>query len=241
MLDILFVSDYVCPYCLVAKEALRIALERTGIEAAITWQPFELTMEPKPRVDTYHDEVRKARFQVLVPPCEAMGLDMKLPPAVVPRPYTRLAFEGFHFAKENGKGDAYNSSVYKAYFIDEKDIGEPEVLAELAQNVGLDKASFLKALEDGSYKETEYKAAMYAREELDVHSVPTIYVNDEKINIKTYTPEEMEEILKAADTPKLIRLLDNDDSVEPSFVGCGPDGCGPEAEEESFGCGPDGC
>ena len=63
-------------------------------------QPFELTEEPKERVDTYHDETRKAHYQILKEPAGQLGLAMKLPPAVVPRPYTRLAFEGWYFAKE---------------------------------------------------------------------------------------------------------------------------------------------
>ena len=92
MLDILFVTDFVCPYCLVAKVALEEALRETGTEASIRIQPLELTQEPKQRVDTYHDEERKKRYQILVEPAKALGLDMKLPPAVCPRPYTRLAF-----------------------------------------------------------------------------------------------------------------------------------------------------
>ena len=41
MLDILFVTDFVCPYCLVAKVALEDALKETGMEAQIKIQPFE--------------------------------------------------------------------------------------------------------------------------------------------------------------------------------------------------------
>ena len=33
MLDILFVTDFVCPYCLVAKEALNQALKEGGVKA----------------------------------------------------------------------------------------------------------------------------------------------------------------------------------------------------------------
>ena len=80
MLDILFVTDFVCPYCLVAKEALDQSLRELGLEAKISLQPLELTEEPNPRVDTCHDEKRKAHYQVLVEPCRQMGLDMKLPP-----------------------------------------------------------------------------------------------------------------------------------------------------------------
>ena len=73
-MQILFISDYVCPYCLVAKEALSQALARTGHQANITWQPYELTPEPKERVDTYNDERRRAGYQVLVEPCKKLGL-----------------------------------------------------------------------------------------------------------------------------------------------------------------------
>ncbi|MBQ2650869.1 MAG: DsbA family protein [Clostridia bacterium] len=73
-MEILFVSDYVCPYCLVAKEALRQAMAETGITPAITWHPYELTPEPKPQVDTYHDEKRRAGYQRLVEPCKSWAL-----------------------------------------------------------------------------------------------------------------------------------------------------------------------
>ena len=94
MLDILFISDYVCPYCLVAKEALKQALEEMKIEVKITWQPLELTVEPAPRVDTYSDERRRANYQVLVEPCKQLGLD---------RLYTCYIFN-------------HNKSIYSIYF-----------------------------------------------------------------------------------------------------------------------------
>ena len=72
-MEILFISDYVCPYCLVAKEALDRALEKMGVQAHITYQPYELTPEPKERVDTYHDQRRRAGYQVLAEPCRIPG------------------------------------------------------------------------------------------------------------------------------------------------------------------------
>ena len=48
MLDILFVMDYVCPYCLAAKAAIDQALEGLKAEAKLTIQPLELTQEPSP-------------------------------------------------------------------------------------------------------------------------------------------------------------------------------------------------
>lgn len=214
IMKILFISDYVCPYCLVAKEALRQALEELGMQADITWQPYELTIEPAERVDTYHDERRKAGYQILVEPCKKLGLDMKLPPHVVPRPYSRLAFEGWYYACDHNLGDAYNDLMYKAYFIEEQDIGDIEVLKSLAARIGLDAEDYARALENGTYTEVEKAAVSYSRNELKPQGVPTIYINDEKISLHEYTKEEMIQI-----------LTDEYFKSEGPGLQCGVDGC----------------
>lgn len=202
MLDILFISDYVCPYCLVEKEALKQALAETGLEANITWHPLELTMEPAERVDTYHDERRRSSYQVLVEPCKKLGLDMKIPPKVIPRPYTRLAFEGWYFACDKSLGDDYNDLIYRAYFMEELDIGTIDVLTSLAERIGLNGSEFREALETGAYTEKEREAIAYTRNVLKPSCVPTIYINGEKVDLEKYTKEEMVEILLHAQEKK---------------------------------------
>ena len=211
-MEILFISDYVCPYCLVAKDALSRALEKMGMEAHITFQPHELTPEPKERVDTYHDQRRRAGYQVLVEPCRQLGLDMKLPPKVIPRPYTRLAFEGWFYACDQGKGEEYNDLVYRAYFIQEQDIGDIEVLAALAKQVGLEEGDFREALETGRYTEKEQQAVRYTREVLKPKGVPTIYVDGREITLTDYTEAEMLQAL-------------NDAAFSAPGHFCGIDGC----------------
>lgn len=213
-MEILFVSDYVCPYCLVAKEALKLALERTGLEAHITWQPFELTEEPKPRVDTYHDEHRKAGYQILVDPCKKLDLPMKLPPKVIPRPYTRLAFEGWFYACEHGHGEEYNDLVYRAYFLGEQDIGDIHILKDIAEKVGMDSTDFVDALASGKYTTQEKAAVDYSRNTLHVAHVPTIFIDGNPVALETYAPEEM-----------LTVLLNGAAASSGTFFGCGPDGC----------------
>lgn len=211
-MEILFLTDYVCPYCLVAKEALRRALEKTGIEATITYQPYELTPEPGERVDTYHDQRRRVGYLALREPCRQLGLPMKLPPKVIPRPYTRLAFEGWYYACDRGKGEDYNDLVYRAYFLREEDIGSIAVLARLAGEVGLDEADFRKALEEGRYTRQEQEAVRYAREVLKPQGVPTIYFDGRKIQLSSYTEAEL-----------LRALSDAAFSGQARF--CGPEGC----------------
>ena len=214
MLNILFVTDFVCPYCLVAKVALEEALKETGIEAEIQVQPLELTQEPKERVDTYHDEERKKRYQVLVEPAKALGLDMKLPPAVCPRPYTRLAFEGLFFAEEKGKEAVYADLAYRAYFEEELDIGDLDVLCRLAQRAGLDAEEFRGALTAGVYTQRVKEAVDYSRNELKVSGIPSIYLNGERISVEKYTKEEM------------IQILQEGQAAAGKGGCCGIDGCG---------------
>ena len=236
MLEIQFVTDFVCPYCLVGKAALEEAIKKTGIEAEIKIQPMELTEEPKERVDTYHDEVRKAKYGVLASPAKALGLDMKFPPAVVPRPYTRLAWDGWFFAKKKGLGHEYSDLMYRAYFIDEKDIGDIDVLVALAESIGLDGAEYRKALEDGTFYEAQRMASDYSRYNLEVKGIPTLFINGQRVKMAEYTVEE---------AVKLLTELPEPVSADEAG-GCGPDGCGGPAPasaeaEDDGGCGPDGC
>lgn len=214
MLDILFVTDFVCPYCLVAKVALEEALKETGIEADIRIQALELTQEPKERVDTFHDEERKKRYQILVEPAKSLGLDMKLPPSVCPRPYTRLAFEGLCFARETGKEAVYADLVYRAYFEKELDIGEIDVLCRIAEQTGLDVDKFRRALEEGIYTGQVKEETDNSRNVLQVSGIPAIYLDGKKISVEHYTKDEMAQI-----------LMDGQIAAAKGLC-CGLDGCG---------------
>ena len=211
-MKILFITDYVCPYCLVAKTALDRALALLGLEAEITYQPFELTPPPRPRVDTYSDPVRREKYKVLAAPCDQLELPMKRPPRIVPRPYTRLAFEGMHFARAAGREEAYSDRVYRAYFLQEQDIGSIEVLTDIAAEAGLDAAAFRAALEQGTYSKAQQEASDYARQVLKPTGVPTIYVDGEKLALRDYTLGEMVALLQGA--------------VQAPGFSCGEYGCG---------------
>lgn len=195
MKDILFVTDFVCPYCIVAEEALQQALKETGVEAQVRFWPMELTEEPNERIDTYSDPVRRGRYKVLDEPVKKLGLDVKFPPKVIPRPYTRMAWEGWHYAQENGLGDAYARRMYRAYFTEELDIGDMEILVKLAAELGLDSSEYRRILENGTYREKEKEATYYSRNSLQIKSIPSIFIDGELVKIKEYTKEEMVRIL----------------------------------------------
>lgn len=212
MLDILFVTDYVCPYCILAKEALKRALDKLYLEAKITYQP--LLLKPKPPVQFNPDDPAvKKRFELLSSASKALDIDMKIPVNVNPRPVTRLAFEGWHYALEQGKGDEYADLMYRAYFVEEKDIGDIEVLRSLAERIGLDGEEYVSVISSGKFTETVLAKDNASRNELKVKGVPTIYIDGTPIELDEYTVDEM------------VNILTGLESVSGGMH-CGDEGCG---------------
>ena len=187
-------SDFVCPYCYLLEALLR----QVDQELEIEYLPYELTEPPQPREDTYNDPARRERYAAqLGPVCREIGLKMQLPPKVVPRPYTSLAFQGWHYAKRWGLDKAYHARVFQAYFEEERDIGDPEVLTALAAEIGLDPIPFREALERGEYAAAERKAARRTREELSVRVVPTVLCGAHRLEGFISSARELEEWLRS--------------------------------------------
>ena len=108
-----------------------------------------------------------------------MGVPIQLP-TVSPQPHTHLAFEGFQFAREHGKGNAYNHRVLSAFFVESRDIGDIDVLGELSGEVGLNRNEFRDALATRKYRDTHRRALRHASE-VGVTGVPLFIIGRQKL------------------------------------------------------------
>ncbi len=196
MLRIEVYSDYVCPYCFLAEAPLEAAVDRFENLATIEWRPFELRPHPTPTLKPEGDYLKNAWSSSVYPLAERLGVKIVLP-RVSPQPYTRLAFEGSLFAATHGAGRAYNHRMFAAFFPEERDIGDPAVLAELADEIGLDRAAFADALERRAYQEPCAQLLRHAYETLGVSSVPTIVVG--RRAVAGLVPQERLEAMIAAE------------------------------------------
>ena len=144
-----------------------------------------------------------------------MGIDIVLP-KVSPQPYTHLAFEGYQYAKEKGKANAYNDRMLRAFFQEEQDIGDIDVLTKLAGEIGLDEKEYREALQTRKYKEVHEKALKHAYTEADITAVPTFVIGNTKI-----TGVRSKETLQ--------QIIDDEISKQqtdfPEGKACGVDGC----------------
>jgi predicted DsbA family dithiol-disulfide isomerase len=137
--------------------------------------PFELRPEPQPTLRPEGDYLQRAWQQSVYPVARRMGVPINLPP-VSPQPHTHLAFEGFQYAREHGKGNEYNHRVLKAFFVEGQDIGSADVLTRLAGEVGLDEKEFALALRTRKYREAHRRALRHAYEEAGVTGVPMFVI-----------------------------------------------------------------
>jgi predicted DsbA family dithiol-disulfide isomerase len=106
-----------------------------------------------------------------------MGVPIQLP-AVSPQPHSHLAFEGYQFAREHGRGNEYNHRVLQAFFVEGKDIGDVGVLTKLAGEVGLNVQAFGEAMRTRTYREVHRRALWHAYEEAGVTGVPMFVIGD---------------------------------------------------------------
>ncbi len=66
---------------------------------------------------------------------------------------SRLAQELGKWADTQPGGAALHDALYKAYFVEARNIGDPDILVEIAENVGLDGAEARKVLDERRFKD----------------------------------------------------------------------------------------
>jgi predicted DsbA family dithiol-disulfide isomerase len=159
----------------------------------IEWMPFELRPYPTETLKPEGDYLQTTWKNSVYPMAEHFGVNIVLP-RVSPQPYTRLAFEGYQYAKEQGKGNEYNHRMLTAFFQEEQDIGNFDVLTKLAGELGLDQHKYREALETKKYKGAHQKALQHAYSEANIQSVPTFIIGDTEVR-GMRSKEDLEQII----------------------------------------------
>jgi predicted DsbA family dithiol-disulfide isomerase len=137
--------------------------------------PFELRPYPSPTLRPEGEYLQRAWSQSVYPLARRMGVPISLP-RVSPQPHSHLAFEGYQFAREHGRGNEYNHRVLEAFFQKGQDIGNIDVLTALAGAVGLNKHDFEQALRTRKYSAAHQRALRHAYEEAGVTGVPMFVI-----------------------------------------------------------------
>src|SRR5829696_10434746 len=113
-------------------------------DVELVWLPYELRPEPEPLPDMSGPD--RATFEAkweqgVMPLAREYGVAMNFSPF---KPRSRKAHEAVEFARDHGRFDAMRVVLFEAQFVQRRDIGSVEVLAEVATEVGLDGAELRK-------------------------------------------------------------------------------------------------
>lgn len=93
---------------------------------------------------------------------------------------SRLAQELGKWAESRGRGDAFHQTVFRAYFVEGRNIGQPSVLIELAEAAGLPGDAAAQALRDRTFQET-VDADWFRSREMGITAVPTFVMGDRRL------------------------------------------------------------
>lgn len=184
------VSDTVCPWCYVGKRRLEQALaQRPDISVEITWRPFQLNPEmPKEgrdRTEHYREKFGSdERIKELTGSLDAVGQDVGLDFAfdrITMAPNTLSSHRLLRWsttAKDSGAQDRISEALFRAYFMDGRDIGDHAVLAEIAGEAGMDPALVRELLDQGR-DEDLVRAEIQSSVKMGVKGVPC-FIFDQK-------------------------------------------------------------
>jgi len=142
------VSDAICPWCWIGKAHLDAALAQLredGLEFRIRWRPFQLNPD-MPEAGVERDAYRAGKFGSLARSREldeqvaeagrAAGLGFRHD-LMRRTPNTVAAHRVIRAAGEAGVQHAVAEALFRAYFQQGRDIGDAEVLDEVAAGAGL--------------------------------------------------------------------------------------------------------
>ena len=181
------VSDSICPWCYIGKRHLEQALpilRDEGLDFELHWRPFQLNPD-MPKAGVERRTYRSAKFgswdrsQALDAQVAAAGsaagltfrhdLMLRTPNTVASHVLIRLAHE------EGGASlqDRVVEALFEAYFTAGRDIGDEEVLVEIAADAGLERDHVRANLRDPASAETVIRDEQLARG-LRLNGVPTV-------------------------------------------------------------------
>jgi predicted DsbA family dithiol-disulfide isomerase len=122
---------------------------------------------------------------------QELGLKLVLPNRISK---SRFALEGAEFAHDNNQFEKYHEAVFHAYFVEGEEIGDLDVLADLAEICELDQESFIEAMERRYYAQ-RLNAAMEEAQRLFVSALPTFIIGKKRL-IGVQPFETFSELLK---------------------------------------------
>ncbi len=202
------VSDVMCPWCLIGKRRLEKALTMLdGIEVEIRWRPYQLDStlpeEGKDRQQYLEDkfggpEQAREIYGRIEEAGKSVGIDFAFDKIKV-APNTLNAHRVIRWAA-NGGEEAQQKIVeqlFKLFFEEGANIGDPAVLLEAAGTVGMN-VEVMETLLPTDADRAEVENEIEAARKMGVTGVPCFIINNKYAVMGAQEPTTIAEAIKNA-------------------------------------------
>jgi predicted DsbA family dithiol-disulfide isomerase len=209
-IDMIF--DPSCPWCYIGKRQLREALDlRPHTPADVRWWPFLLhTDVPAGGVDRYSYLCRKygseGRLKRMQAAITEVGAAVRIKFAfdrIRRTPNTLNAHRLIRFAEARGRGEPMLETVFRAYFVGGRDIGDTATLVGLGAEVGFDP-NMLRAFLASSGDREGVLIANERAHRLGINGVPTFVFDRRLIICGAQEPATLARMIDAARHLRLV-------------------------------------
>lgn len=181
-------ADTICPYCYIGKRNLSMALRELELdrEVEIVYHSFELNPKAKSEgktdtikylTDKYSisDEQAQKMVDRIIRMGKATGLDLSFDSIIHTNTFD--AHRLIYFSKKHNKELEMVEALFKANFIDFLNVGDIEVLGDIAKEVGLNREEVINMLKTDVFF-SEVNNDKHRAAELGINSVPYYVIND---------------------------------------------------------------
>ncbi|MDT0341467.1 DsbA family oxidoreductase [Streptomyces litchfieldiae] len=200
-------SDVMCPFCYIGDTLLAQAVEKFphGSDVEIRYHSFQLMPHlPADLAVGVNELLEKERgipraqaramnAQVAARAAE-IGLDFRMDSAIATN--SRAAHRLIHFARSQGRQHDMVERLFRAFFTDGLNVGDHDVLTDLATQIGLAPAAAREALDSDTF-DADVDADVRQAGQLGITGVP-FFVFGGKYAVSGAQPLEV--FLQALDT-----------------------------------------
>ncbi|MFB6303338.1 MAG: DsbA family protein [Haloferacaceae archaeon] len=183
--EIVVYSDYVCPFCYLGRESLARYRQSRDDPLSVDWRPFDLRARERGsdgEIDPAADDGKDAAYyerarQNVRRLCEEYDVEMAQEIATDVDSLPAQAASRHVEREHPERWPDFDAAVFEALWVDGRDIGDADVLADIAADIGLDPAEIRDAATDEDVR-ADLRAAFREAQERGITGVPTFVYGD---------------------------------------------------------------
>ena len=181
-LNVTVFSDYVCPFCYVGHH--RLMRLRDAYELRINWCFVEIHPETSAEGEPVTSlDYPSEQWNALMKNLDAVAREEGI--AMAEHTFTTNSKDALllsEAAKQEGRDKFYtlHESLFAAFFVDSRNIGDRDVLRDIAAESGIDSAVVESAWQDNKYEQRILANYHQARQH-EIQAVPSFIFGERKL------------------------------------------------------------